>query len=102
MSSRTQSINLTFTVPRRHPTELRVVVEPREDPEKTGYHLTFPQYPISTFADFPNITAKIHALEDVGYAATYGWVQMVREAPGEWEFDPIPITADLNTPFVWL
>ncbi|KAK5125876.1 hypothetical protein LTR08_005123 [Meristemomyces frigidus] len=74
-----------------------------------SHHLfLFPNHPLSTFHGFPTCTAKIQASSDVGYAATYGWIQMVREAPtaaaaahAKWAMDPVPILADLNTPFAW-
>ena len=102
----TRSLSLVFSVPRRRQTELRVEVKPNDDPERTGCHLLFPDHPPTTFVGFPTCNARLHARKDLGYAATYGWVQMVRDGPTAaaaltWEMDPVPITADLNTPFVW-
>ncbi|KAK5999988.1 hypothetical protein QM012_005076 [Aureobasidium pullulans] len=106
----TQSLLCSFKVPSRHTSAVQVTVRPNKDPAKVGSCLTFPEQPIENFVGFPICNAKVKSPTDVGYAAVYGWIQMVREAPLDleskapsdlWEFDPIPITADSDTPFIW-
>lgn len=106
LSSNTQALSLSFKVPRRNPTLLQIQLRPNDDPAKTGYHLIFPDAPLSAFLGFPVCSAKIHASHDIGYAAIYGWIQFTRErpsvtVPGKWEMDPIPLASTLNTPFAW-
>ncbi|KAG9668266.1 hypothetical protein KCU99_g6474, partial [Aureobasidium melanogenum] len=107
----TQSLHCSFRVPSRHTTTVQVTLEPNKHPAKVGSCLIFPEQPIDDFVDFPVCNAKIKATEDRGYAAIYGWIQMVREAPLSsqstttqtsdfWEMDPIPMTADLENPFI--
>jgi len=110
-TTQTQSLTCSFTVPGRHLTNLHITIKPNTDPKKSGSHLIFPSQPLSSFLDFPACTATITTPSDSGYAATYGWIQFVLEAPlhpeatdtnsGVWEHDPIPITAELNTPFIY-
>jgi hypothetical protein len=49
--------------------------------------------------------ATVTASSDYGYAAMYGWIQMVRESPlnstGLWEMDLIPISEALNSPLIY-
>lgn len=70
----------------------------------------FPEQPMNAFLDFPVCNARVRSPDDDGYAAVYGWIQMVREAPLDfqssqssdlWELDPIPTTANIDTPFIW-
>lgn len=106
-----QSLSCSFKVPSRHTTTVRVIVEPNKHPAKAGSSLLFPKLSISTFEGFPVCNAKIEATEDRGYAAIYGWIQFVREAPLSspstmmpsdlWEIDPLPITAHTDSPFIW-
>ncbi|KAI7205013.1 hypothetical protein KC343_g9852 [Hortaea werneckii] len=112
MHSDTHTLNLAFQVPQRHRTNVRVEVTTNANPNKIGCHLILPSEP-SAAMDFPVCRAILKAPDDVGYAATYGWVQTVLERPlpatdsdtltkeAEWYTDPIPITEQLNYPFCW-
>ncbi|KAI7086528.1 hypothetical protein KC356_g4983 [Hortaea werneckii] len=111
MYSETQTLDIAFQVPHRHRTNLRVEVTSNVDPYKTGCHLILPSEP-SAASDFPVCKAILKAANDVGYAATYGWIQTVLERPlpanpntlskeAAWYTDPIPITEQLNYPFCW-
>lgn len=107
----TQILDLVFQVPHRHRTNVRVEVTINVNPEKTGCHLILPSEPLAAM-NFPVCRAILKAPNDVGYAATYGWVQAVLERPlpanpntlskeVAWYTDPIPITEQLNYPFCW-
>jgi hypothetical protein len=49
--------------------------------------------------------ATVTASSDYGYAAMYGWVQLVREtslaSTAPWEMDLIPISETLNSPLIY-
>ncbi|KAK4954669.1 hypothetical protein LTR10_008102 [Elasticomyces elasticus] len=94
-----QILKLEFTVPDRSATHVRVSVRPNDDPDKIGQRLLFPDDNTDDFIGYPICQAKISSPESIGYAAYYGWIQMVAEDSGAFEMDPLPITADLNTPF---
>ncbi|KAG9852610.1 hypothetical protein KCU98_g9946, partial [Aureobasidium melanogenum] len=107
-----QSLLCLFKVPSRHITTVQVTVQPNKHPARVGSCLILPDQPINDFVDFPVCDARIKSTDDRGYAAVYGWIQMVREAPLNsestppetsklWEMDPIPIIADLDSPFIW-
>ncbi|KAG9959605.1 hypothetical protein KCU61_g7359, partial [Aureobasidium melanogenum] len=108
---RIQSLLCSFKVPSRHTTTIQVTVQPNKHPARVGSCLILPDQSINNFVDFPVCNAKIISTEDCGYAAIYGWIQMVQEAPLNpeftmdtsklWDMDPIPITADLDSPFIW-
>lgn len=109
-SEDSQALLCSFKVPARHTSTVQITVEPNKDPGKLGSCLLFPEQPIDAFLDFPVCNAKVKSPDDDGYAAVYGWIQMVREAPSSfkssqstdlWELDPIPITANIDTPFIW-
>lgn len=115
-SSTTQTLHLTFRVPGRHPTSLKVEVAPNASPEKTGFPLLFPNHSPDLARGFPTCKATLHAHTDVGYAAMYGWLQTVLEKPDttsaeasaaeqeagpRWQTDPLPLTQDLSFPFTW-
>ena len=109
MNADTQTLDLAFQVPQRHRTNIRVEVTPNVNPRKTGCHLILPSEPAAAM-DFPVCRAILKAPDDVGYAATYGWLQTVLETPlhsnplskeAAWDTDPIPITEQLNNPFCW-
>lgn len=108
MHSGIQTLDLTFQVRHRHRTKVQVEVTPNISPNKTGCHLILPNEP-SAALDFPVCRALLNATDDVGYAATYGWLQTVLETPlpfdppsqAAWDIDPIPITEQLSYPFCW-
>ena len=111
ISGSTQSLLCSFKVPSRHTTTVKVTVEQNKHPTKTGSSLLFPELPTDDFKGFPTCNAKVKSPEDRGYAAIYGWIQFVREAPLSsqpttipsdlWELDPVPITAHIDGPFIW-
>lgn len=107
-----QYLTCSFTVPGRHLTTVNITVRPNSDPARSGSCLLFPDQPPDAFIDFPACTATVTTPEDHGYAAMYGWIQFVLETPlnspaaidpsnHKWNHDPIPITSDLNTPFIY-
>lgn len=106
-----QSLTCSFTVPGRHLSTVYITVAPNSDPTRSGSRILFPEEQPSAFIDFPTCNATITTPEDTGYAAMYGWIQFVRETPldpaninpsiHKWQHDPIPITAGVDTPFIW-
>lgn len=108
-----QNLTLEFSVSHRRKGTVSVSVRPDDEPEVQGMDLLFPNTPASDFLGFPLCHATVQsAAQARGYASMYGWIQLVRcnqsksgdaklSDADEWEMDPIPITSDLNTPFVW-
>jgi hypothetical protein len=121
ISTNTQSLLYSFTVPGRHFSTVRVTIEPNKNPEKTGSRLLFPSQHHNAFISFPVCSAVVDTPTDDGYASMYGWIQMVRETPlntteipqqdpeirntishkQQWEMDSLPITAATETPFCY-
>ena len=106
-----QSLSYSFKVPSRRTATVQVTLQPNKHPTDVGSNLILPGQPLDAFCDFPVCRANVRSPKDSGYAAMYGWIQMVREAPLNptsptkrsdlWELDTIPILADADTPFVW-
>lgn len=113
--SKQQTLSLDFHLSARRQGTVSITVEPDSNPLDYGKDLLLPTLlpdtPLETALkrtlDFPVITAKVHSTGARGYGAYYGWIQLTRSAEPSltaahaWEMDPIPITAELNTPFVW-
>jgi hypothetical protein len=73
------------------------------DPGSLGYSLLSGGQPVEFARDFPVCRATVTYPAD-GYAAVFGWTQMVRSTDGAgsgFEMDPIAIYRDVPTPFAW-
>lgn len=73
------------------------------DPEAIGYKVLSYGLPVDFARDFPVCRATVTYPAD-GYAAIFGWTQLVRStdsATGGFEMDPIAIYRDVATPFAW-
>ena len=73
------------------------------DPVSLGYSLLSGGQPVEFVTDFPVCRATVTYPAD-GYAAVFGWTQMVRSTDGAgsgFEMDPIAIYRDVSTPFAW-
>lgn len=78
-------------------------VSPNTDPPALGYLLLSGGVPVDFARGFPVCRASVTYPAD-GYAAIFGWTQMVRStdaATGDFEMDPIAIYNDVDTPFAW-
>ena len=73
------------------------------NPSAIGYSLISGGNPVEFAVGFPVCSAGVIYPAD-GYAAIFGWTQMVRSsdsASPNFEMDPIAIYADVPTPFAW-
>jgi hypothetical protein len=73
------------------------------DPDAIGYRLLNGGVPADFAAGFPVCRATVTYPAD-GYAAVFGWTQLVRSADGAasgFETDPIAIYRDIPTPYAW-
>lgn len=80
-----------------------VSISPNTDPVALGYLLLSYGLPVDFARGFPVCRATVSYSAD-GYAAIFGWTQMVRstDAPtGDYEMDPIAIYNEVDTPFAW-
>jgi hypothetical protein len=79
-----------------------VSITANTDPEAIGYSLLFDGSLVDSARGFPICRASITYPAD-GYAAVFGWTQMVRstDQSGRFEMDPIAIYAEVATPFAW-
>ena len=102
-----QSLSLKFSLSHSRAGSVTASVKANNDPSKYGLQLIFPDQDTTTLKGFPVCEATVSTVGTQGYGSIYGWIQMVRSGePSEinaapWEMDPIPILADLNTPFAW-
>jgi hypothetical protein len=82
---------------------IAVSVAPNTDPDAIGYALLSGGLPTDAAMDFPVCRAMVTYPAD-GYAAVFGWTQMVRStdsAPDRFEMDPIALYRDIPTPYAW-
>jgi hypothetical protein len=73
------------------------------DPGSLGYTLLFAGQPVGYARDFPVCRASVNYPAD-GYAAIFGWLQMVcstDSAQPDFEMDPIAIYRQVQTPYAW-
>ena len=79
-----------------------VSVSRNTDGTLSGYALLFGADVAESVRDFPVCSASV-SYPAPGYAAMFGWTQMVRssDASGDFETDPIAIYRDVATPFAW-
>jgi hypothetical protein len=80
-----------------------VLISPNTDPVALGYAIVSYGLPVDFAVGFPVCRASVTYPAD-GYAAIFGWTQMVRStdaASSDFEMDPIAIYSDVETPFAW-
>ena len=80
-----------------------VSISPNADPSALGYLLLSGGQPVDFARGFPACRATVTYPAD-GYAAIFGWTQMVRStdaATSDFEMDPIAIYTEVDTPFAW-
>jgi hypothetical protein len=73
------------------------------DPASLGYLLLSEGEPVDFARDFPVCRATVTYPAD-GYAAIFGWTQLVRSSDSDgtgFEMDPIAIYRDIPTPYAW-
>lgn len=82
--------------------EVRVKVVENGDPNAVGYALLTGGQATEFARGFPICRATV-VYPGAGYAAVFGWTQMVRssDAASGFEMDPIALYGDLATPFAW-
>lgn len=102
-----QSLSLKFSLSNSRAGSVTASVKADNDPSKYGLQLIFPNRDTKIFRHFPICEATVSTVGTRGYGSIYGWIQMVRSGESStisaapWEMDPIPILADLDTPFAW-
>jgi hypothetical protein len=86
---------------------IEVSVTASTDPDAIGYRLLTGGQPTDFAAGFPICRATVTYPAD-GYAAVFGWTQLVRSIDADadagangFELDPIAIYRDVPTPFAW-
>ena len=82
---------------------IAVSVTGNADPEAVGYFLLSCGQPADFARGFPVCRATVSYPAE-GYAAVFGWTQMVRSADGAsggFEMDPIAIYREVATPYAW-
>ena len=78
-------------------------VTPNTDPDAIGYSLLTGGLPVDTARGFPVCRATV-AYQAQGYAAVFGWTQMVRSTDGaadRFEIDPIALYEQVATPYAF-
>ena len=82
---------------------ISVSVSRNTEPNALGYLLLSGGEPVDFARGFPVCRATVTYPAE-GYAAVFGWTQMVRStdsATSSFEMDPIAIYRDVATPFAW-
>ena len=82
---------------------VEVVMSANNEPEALGYSLLTGGAPADFARGFPVCRARVRYPGD-GYAAVFGWTQLVRSTDAgtpEFEMDPIALYAGIPTPFAW-
>jgi hypothetical protein len=79
-----------------------VSITANTNPDAIGYSLLFKGSASDSRRGFPICRASVDYPAD-GYAAVFGWTQMVcsTDQTGQFEMDPIAIYAEVATPFAW-
>jgi hypothetical protein len=80
-----------------------VSAAPNSDPASVGYAVLFPDESVDFARGFPVARATVTYPAE-GYAAVFGWTQLVRSTDsvtGAFEMDPIAIYQEIPTPFAW-
>jgi hypothetical protein len=96
-----QTLRLPFAL-RGLAGHIQVSVSPNNDPDAIGSALLRDRETSNVIRGFPICRANIDYPAE-GYAAVFGWTQMVRSTDQSeyFEMDPIAIYADIATPFAW-
>jgi len=82
---------------------ISVSVTGNTDPDAIGYSLLSGGLPTDAARGFPVCRATV-TYPAQGYAAMFGWTQMVRStdsAPDRFEMDPIALYQQIPTPYAW-
>jgi len=82
---------------------IAVSVTPDTDPDAVGYLLLSGGQPADAARGFPVCRARVTYPAE-GYAAMFGWTQMVRStdsAPDRLEMDPIALYQQVATPYAF-
>jgi hypothetical protein len=82
---------------------IAVSVTRNTDPDAIGYSLLSGGLPTNAARGFPVCRATV-AYPAQGYAAVFGWTQMVRStdsAHDRFEMDPIALYQQIPTPYAW-
>jgi hypothetical protein len=96
------NLRIDFSL-RRTPGQIDVSISPNTDPAALGYLLLSGGLPVDFARGFPVCRASVTYPAD-GYAAIFGWTQMVCStdaATTGFEMDPIAIYNNVDTPFAW-
>ena len=97
------SLRLPFTS-RMTACTLDVTVQANLDPAALGCPLLDPALPADAALGYPVCRASISSDLD-GYAAAFGWIQVVRSTdannPDEFDIDPLALFRDVATPFAF-
>ena len=109
-----QTLHIPFHIPERGPCSIEATVWPNEDPKRYGHGL-ITDGPGQKATGCPIIRIKVNSHEMKGYAAMYGWIQLVATgdvgdwnvllpsdlSKAPWVMDPVHITDGLDYPFTW-
>jgi hypothetical protein len=82
---------------------IAVAVTRNTDPDAIGYSLLTGGLPTDAARGFPVCRATVTYPAE-GYAAMFGWTQMVRSTdstPDKFEMDPIALYQQIPTPYAW-
>ena len=96
------SLRLPFTL-RGTSGVIAVSVTRNTDPDAIGYSLLTGGQPTDAARGFPVCRATVD-YQAQGYAAVFGWTQMVRStdsAPDQFEMDPIALYQQIPTPYAF-
>jgi hypothetical protein len=90
---------------RRTPGRITVNVTDNDDPSHVGCDLLADDLAPDAALGYPICRAVIDYDRD-GYAAAFGWIQLVRSSdsarqPDDFELDPIAVYRDVLTPYAW-
>jgi hypothetical protein len=95
-------LHIPFSL-RRVSGAIAVSVAPNTDPDAIGYSLLSGGMPTDSARGFPVCRATV-SYPARGYAAMFGWAQMVRSTdtdPDRFEMDPIAFYRELATPYAF-
>ena len=95
------SLRIPFTL-RGTAGHVDISITANTNPDAIGYSLLFEGRAPDSRSGFPICRARVTYPRD-GYAAVFGWTQMVRstDQTEQFEMDPIAIYADVATPYAW-
>jgi hypothetical protein len=101
MSSKGYTLEIPFTL-RGIPGSIGLSIVENTDPARVGYELFGGGATVDAARGFPICRANVRYAAE-GYAAVFGWTQMVRstDAADRFEMDPIAIYESVATPFAW-